>query len=227
MKKCIILFILFCSILSFGTTHKLVTSGEYEGWYKLIDYEGDDKFDVYFKVQRKGTIISEHIQTMPNFKNVNFNEKITLEIDGKKITRTRKEWYAALDKATEGLDAEYARKVIGRRYPKLANEYYKDKHGYNDDTMFVSRYIDENFKLTDIPERKDAENKYCETPNLSSEDQQMCAKLAEKEYIENYTKPIENSKENKSKPKKKKSWLNSIGDAVGSFLDDAANGTYN
>ena len=44
------------------------------------------------------------------------------------------------------------------------------------------KYIDENFKLTDIPERKDAENKYCETPNLSSEDQQMCAKLAEKEY---------------------------------------------
>ena len=226
MKKCIILFILFCSILSFGTTHKLVTSGEYEGWYKLIDYEGDDKFDVYFKVQRKGTIISEHIQTMPNFKNVNFNEKITLEIEGKKITRTRKEWYATLDKATEGLDAEYARKVIGSRYPKLANEYYKDNYGFDDNTMFVSRYIDANFKLTDIPERKDDENKYCENPNLSVRDQQMCVELAEKEYIENSTKPVENDKKKKVNPKKKKSWLNSIGNAVGSFLDETANSTF-
>ena len=98
MKKIIFLIMLILSALIYSaeTTHVEVTTGEHKGWYKLLYYTNDNKYDVYFQISKNGSITSQNYEVIPNYKSVNLKEKITVNIDGTKITRTRKEWYDIL-----------------------------------------------------------------------------------------------------------------------------------
>ncbi len=208
MKKILLGIVILIPLLAFSTTHELVTSGEYKGWYKLLDYEGDNKFDAYFKVSRRGTIISEQQQLVANYKSVNLNEKITINIDGKNVTHTRKVWYDIINKATGNLTAYQATKLLETKYPDLADDYYSNNFGFN--SRVVSNYIDTALKLEDIPEEQNSENSFCKQTNLSPKDQKLCNDLAEKEAIDKITTtPVD---ESNVKTKKSNKLLESIVD---------------
>ena len=218
MKKFIILFMLFCSVLSLSTTHELVTSGEHKDWYKLKDFNGENKFDVYFQISKNGSIVSQNYEIIPNYKSVNLKEKVTVTHNGKKVTRTKKEWYDLIWEYAAG--NKKAMDAVEKVFPEIYEDFMINNMDFDDG--IVEKYIFENFKDDNTPITPKQSNDYCKQDNLSKKDMKRCAELAEQEYLENFGDTVEN----KSKPKKKKSWLDSIGNAVGSFLDEAANSTF-
>ena len=220
MKKVILLimFILSTLLYTAETTHIEVTTGDHKGWYKLLNYANDNKYDVYFQVTKNGSITSQNYEVIPNYKSVNLKEKITVNIDGTKIKRTRKEWYDILWKVTEG--QPFAIDVLEREYPGITRDYYDNNLGFDDG--IIEKYIANNFNSNNTTTTPSSSNDYCKQDNLSKKDMKRCSELAEQEYLENMTGPI---KAEKLKKEKKGFWEN-VGDAVLKGIDNAATGIY-
>ena len=219
MKKIIFLIMLILSALIYSaeTTHVEVTTGEHKGWYKLLNYANDNKYDVYFQISKNSSITSQNYEVIPNYKSVNLKEKITVNVDGTKVTRTRKEWYDILWKVTEG--QPFAIDILEREYPGITTDYYNNNLGFDDG--IIEKYIATNFNSSNTPVTQANNNDYCKNENLSKKDAKQCAKLAEQEYLENMTGPV-----NVEKPKKKKGFWDNVGDTVGGFLNNAATSIY-
>ena len=143
MKKILILSIIVISFICFGALKDIPSDNDnYKGYRKLVGYEGENLFNIYFKASYKNRVTLSEIHIKPL---ENMDEEISLKMpNGKTNTMSRGNWYLYFRKLTKS-EQQYFKK----KHSKFYYGWFELENLKAD--VFTKKYIEEIYLPQNYP----------------------------------------------------------------------------
>lgn len=131
-----------------GPLYVVEGTGDYSGYQQLKGFDDEDKYEIYFKGNQ-----SSHYTTIEDLREIDLNEKITWEYNGKTFTNTRSQLYVFFS------DSSKLRNLLGVSSQTLSHTWFEETFGdvywewldgisYSED---ASRWVERYFQQINPP----------------------------------------------------------------------------